>query len=225
MFILRIIKWSNCQLIFWRQSGFVWYPDVFVTLRNVKYQKFTGKDIYVEKWGSYYKAVTKLVYIISQARKETLPKASVTQRPEVVDDFVRNFLVKMKMYRTLDCFQTEWLAFQQFCISSRPMLYRRNRNIFSLKKKTTVGPSSPSNSQVHLCFQVRIGSEGRTQGRGCRHRTWYLCQEPAIGPRIKIHQIRNGKIQRGRTVSIEILSIPHYICNWFSTTFGKLQVP
>ena len=96
----------------------MWCLDVFVTLRNAKYQQFTGKDIYVEKWESYYKAVIKLVYIISQARKETLPKASVTQRPEVVDDFVRNFLVKMKMYRTLDCFQTEWFAFQQFCISS-----------------------------------------------------------------------------------------------------------
>jgi len=32
----------------------------------------------------------------------------VTQRPELVDDFVRNFLVRMNMHRTLDCFQTEW---------------------------------------------------------------------------------------------------------------------
>ena len=30
------------------------------------------------------------------------------KKPEVVDDFVRNFLVKMEMKRTLDCFQTEW---------------------------------------------------------------------------------------------------------------------
>ena len=30
------------------------------------------------------------------------------QRPEIVEDFVRNFLVKMGMTRTLDCFQTEW---------------------------------------------------------------------------------------------------------------------
>lgn len=30
------------------------------------------------------------------------------QRPEIVEDFVRNFLVKMGMVRTLDCFQTEW---------------------------------------------------------------------------------------------------------------------
>ena len=30
------------------------------------------------------------------------------QKPEVIDDFVRNFLVKMGMTRTLDCFQNEW---------------------------------------------------------------------------------------------------------------------
>jgi hypothetical protein len=43
-----------------------------------------------------------------QTRREALPKAAVTQRPEVVDDFVRNFLVRMGMHETLDCFQTEW---------------------------------------------------------------------------------------------------------------------
>ncbi|XDV39022.1 hypothetical protein PO909_008321 [Leuciscus waleckii] len=31
-----------------------------------------------------------------------------TAVPEVVDDFLRNYLVKMGMKRTLDCFQTEW---------------------------------------------------------------------------------------------------------------------
>ncbi|XP_026794582.3 sperm-associated antigen 16 protein [Pangasianodon hypophthalmus] len=33
--------------------------------------------------------------------------------PEVVDDFLRNFLVKMGMNRTLDCFQTEWYEMLQ----------------------------------------------------------------------------------------------------------------
>ena len=31
-----------------------------------------------------------------------------TQHPEVVEDFVRNFLVQMNMTRTAECFQTEW---------------------------------------------------------------------------------------------------------------------
>lgn len=36
------------------------------------------------------------------------PKHPVPKIPEVVDDFLRNYLVKMGMKRTLDCFQTEW---------------------------------------------------------------------------------------------------------------------
>ena len=37
----------------------------------------------------------------------------VTQvRPSVVDDFVRNFLIKADLKRTLDCFNTEWYEMQ-----------------------------------------------------------------------------------------------------------------
>ena len=32
------------------------------------------------------------------------------QWPEVVEDFVRNYLLRMGMLTTLDCFQVEWLA-------------------------------------------------------------------------------------------------------------------
>ncbi|XP_071100813.1 sperm-associated antigen 16 protein-like [Haliotis cracherodii] len=46
-------------------------------------------------------------------RRDSTVKASVIQRPEVVDDFVRNFLVRMGMNRSLDCFQTEWYELQQ----------------------------------------------------------------------------------------------------------------
>lgn len=32
----------------------------------------------------------------------------VTQKPEVVDDFIRNFLVKMGLSKTLEMFEIEW---------------------------------------------------------------------------------------------------------------------
>lgn len=35
-------------------------------------------------------------------------KPLIKKRSENVDDFIRNFLLKMKMTRTMDCFQTEW---------------------------------------------------------------------------------------------------------------------
>ncbi|XP_067404811.1 sperm-associated antigen 16 protein isoform X3 [Emydura macquarii macquarii] len=40
-------------------------------------------------------------------------KHSVSEIPEIVDDFLCNFLVRMGMARTLDCFQTEWYELMQ----------------------------------------------------------------------------------------------------------------
>jgi len=39
--------------------------------------------------------------------------AKVQQRPQVIDDFFRNFLIKNGMKRSLDTFQTEWYELQQ----------------------------------------------------------------------------------------------------------------
>lgn len=69
------------------------------------------------------------------ARKESISKVKVTKHPEVVDDFVRNFLVRMGMERTLDCFQTEWYELQQrgFLhdedVGVVPDIYTRNQNL------------------------------------------------------------------------------------------------
>lgn len=71
------------------------------------------------------------------ARKEVTHKAQVTKHPEVVDDFVRNFLVRMGMERTLDCFQTEWYELQQRGFLNEedvgivPDIYTRNQNLDS----------------------------------------------------------------------------------------------
>jgi len=37
----------------------------------------------------------------------------VSQRPQVIDDFIRNFLLKYDMKRSLESFQTEWYELQQ----------------------------------------------------------------------------------------------------------------
>lgn len=46
-------------------------------------------------------------------RAVTSAKLPVSTIPEVVDDFLRNYLLKMGMERTLDCFQTEWFEMLQ----------------------------------------------------------------------------------------------------------------
>mmetsp|Transcript_6523 Transcript_6523/g.12670 ORF Transcript_6523/g.12670 Transcript_6523/m.12670 type:complete len:261 (-) Transcript_6523:6-788(-) len=54
---------------------------------------------------------TALIKVRQQQQLEAdanAPKASVGKRPELIDDFIRNFLLKMKMFKTLDVFQTEW---------------------------------------------------------------------------------------------------------------------
>ncbi|KAM8806620.1 sperm-associated antigen 16 protein [Eudromia elegans] len=42
------------------------------------------------------------------ALQSVLSEKSVSEVPEAVDDFLCNFLVRLGMSRTLDCFQTEW---------------------------------------------------------------------------------------------------------------------
>ncbi|XP_071789054.1 sperm-associated antigen 16 protein-like [Asterias amurensis] len=72
---------------------------------------------------------------------ERMVPPPVNLRPEVVDDFVRNFLVKMGMMRTLDCFQTEWYELQQRGLLNEedvkvvPDVYVRNQQL-DLQVKT-----------------------------------------------------------------------------------------
>ena len=62
------------------------------------------------------------------------------RRPEVVEDFVRNFLVKMGMMKTLDCFQTEWYEFLQNGLLHKedaevvPDVYVKNQQLDNLVK-------------------------------------------------------------------------------------------
>ncbi|XP_069589509.1 sperm-associated antigen 16 protein isoform X1 [Ranitomeya imitator] len=69
----------------------------------------------------------------------------VSHRPEVVDDFLRNFLIKMGMMKTLECFQTEWYEMMQKgllqpeAVGFVPDVYAHNQmldsEIKSLKKE------------------------------------------------------------------------------------------
>lgn len=59
----------------------------------------------------------------------------VTRRPEVVDDFIRNFLLKMKMSRSLEAFETEWYELaatgklNDEDVSTVPDIYLRNQEL------------------------------------------------------------------------------------------------
>jgi len=63
------------------------------------------------------------------------PRADVTRRPEVLDDFIRNVLLKMGMTETLDMFQREWYRLQgegklsAVDMGSVPDIYLRNQQL------------------------------------------------------------------------------------------------
>ncbi|XP_044160098.1 sperm-associated antigen 16 protein [Bufo gargarizans] len=50
---------------------------------------------------------------VQSPRSPLSAQRPVSHRPEVVDDFLRNFLIKMGMMKTLECFQTEWYEMMQ----------------------------------------------------------------------------------------------------------------
>ncbi|XP_074652533.1 sperm-associated antigen 16 protein-like [Tubulanus polymorphus] len=71
----------------------------------------------------------------SKIRKESIARKELSHRPELIDDFMRNFLVKMGMMRTFDCFQTEWYELQQKGLLNEedvdvvPDIYIRNQQL------------------------------------------------------------------------------------------------
>lgn len=44
---------------------------------------------------------------------KAVPRSEVSIIPEATDDFVRNFLVKLNLLKTLNCFQNEWFELLQ----------------------------------------------------------------------------------------------------------------
>ncbi|CAF4385805.1 unnamed protein product, partial [Rotaria magnacalcarata] len=46
--------------------------------------------------------------VVTTSASATVPRGSLTTQPEAVDDFVRNFLVRMSMKKTMQQFQIEW---------------------------------------------------------------------------------------------------------------------
>jgi len=59
----------------------------------------------------------------------------MAKRPEVLDDFIRNFLIKMKLEKTLESFQAEWYELTQKGILTEedvgvvPDIYLRNQQM------------------------------------------------------------------------------------------------
>jgi hypothetical protein len=70
-----------------------------------------------------------------EAKEELPPRSVVTRRPEVLDDFIRNVLLKMGMTETLDMFQREWYRLtgegkiSEVDMGTVPDIYLRNQQL------------------------------------------------------------------------------------------------
>uniref|UniRef100_A0A8C5MLK1 Sperm associated antigen 16 n=1 Tax=Leptobrachium leishanense TaxID=445787 RepID=A0A8C5MLK1_9ANUR len=110
-----------------------------------------------------FKAVRTAQELAEDTSSQTSPliaSRSVPQRPEVVDDFLRNFLIKMGMTKTLECFQTEWYEMMQKGllkpegVGCVPDVYAHNQlldaEIKSLKKEVEAYKSAASKAKESM---------------------------------------------------------------------------
>ena len=78
---------------------------------------------------------TKAEGAVAATKEELPPRAAVTRRPEVLDDFIRNVLLKMGMNETLDMFQREWYRLtgegklSEVDMGTVPDIYLRNQQL------------------------------------------------------------------------------------------------
>ncbi|KAJ3039908.1 Sperm-associated antigen 16 protein [Rhizophlyctis rosea] len=69
---------------------------------------------------------------------------SLTKRPEVIDDYIRNFLSSKGLVKSLDAFQNEWYEFQQKAALSPedttvvPDVYQRNQELADALQKLRI---------------------------------------------------------------------------------------
>lgn len=76
--------------------------------------------------------------------KSEEPVLSLSKKPEVIDDFIRNFLSSKNLLRTLDTFQNEWYEHQQLGkltvedTNIVPDVYKRNQDLSDAVQKLRI---------------------------------------------------------------------------------------
>ncbi|KAI8591509.1 WD40-repeat-containing domain protein [Geranomyces variabilis] len=77
-------------------------------------------------------------------KTEETPVAKLTKRPEVIDDYIRNWLSSKGLVRSLDAFQNEWYEFHQRGklseedVTTVPDVYQRNQELADALQKLRV---------------------------------------------------------------------------------------
>ncbi len=83
-------------------------------------------------------------------------------RPPVIDDFIRNFLIKTEMHRTLDTFQSEWYELQSKgriapdVVGAVPDIYLQNEQL-DADMKAAKAELERMRSIAECVFVLRFG--------------------------------------------------------------------
>ncbi|KAJ3378778.1 Sperm-associated antigen 16 protein [Lobulomyces angularis] len=80
----------------------------------------------------------------AEVTKNDDPVVEIAQKPEVIDDFIRNFLCSKGLVKSLDAFQNEWYEMQHKGklspedVSLVPDVYQRNQDLAEVLKKSRI---------------------------------------------------------------------------------------
>lgn len=84
------------------------------------------------------------VSVEQQDKEQETDDVKLTQKPEVIDDFIRNFLAAKGMLKSLDTFQNEWYELQKkgkLCredTTTVPNVYARNQELAEALQKVRI---------------------------------------------------------------------------------------
>ncbi|KAJ3101496.1 Crooked neck-like protein 1 [Phlyctochytrium planicorne] len=82
-------------------------------------------------------------FTMEQAKSEE-PAVTLTKRPEVIDDYIRNYLASKGLFKSLEAFQNEWYEFQQKGklspedVTIVPDVYQKNQELADSLQKLRI---------------------------------------------------------------------------------------
>ncbi|XP_070588307.1 sperm-associated antigen 16 protein isoform X14 [Erythrolamprus reginae] len=147
---------------------------------------------------------------IMAQRPGQITKQSLSETPEVVDDFLCNFLIRMGMNRTLDCFQTECKAKDALLKMQRERDFHRmhhkrvvqekNRLINDIKRlKTHYALYEPMLRQLNEKYEILLREKMLTS----------LERDKVVG-QITGLQATLQSLESGNNIHIPVMKVGHW---------------
>ncbi|KAI8839268.1 WD40-repeat-containing domain protein [Chytridium lagenaria] len=129
--------------------------------------------------------------VVTETMKSEEPTVSITKRPEVIDDYIRNYLASKGLFKSLEAFQNEWYEFQQKGklspedVTIVPDVYQKNQELADSLQKLRIDVENYkeiARTDFHRMHHKRVVQE---KNRLIKH---YEAYEPTL------RQLRNQKM-------------------------------